>query len=108
MGRRHERHARTQAGSEDTNPAVPLGRQPIHAGAHIHCRLPARMDRAAYVARHVVIRALSLRRFALGVIGHGHTECADATAIEQLCQPHMAIRPGIPLRQYDHYPTFDR
>ena len=102
--RRHKRHARSQAGSQDTQPAVPQVRQPIHAGAYIHHRLPARMNGAAHVAGYVVIGARGLRRFALRMVSHSHAQRADAAAIEQPGQPHVSVRSGVPLRQHDHHP----
>ena len=105
VGRREERHAGSQAGAEDADAAVAPGFQPVDAGPDIDGRLPAGVDGAADVAGNVVVGARGFGRLALGVVGHGHAQGADAEAIEQFSQADMAVGAGIPLRQDDQHPA---
>ena len=102
MGGRDERHARSQAGAQDADPAVALllpasrgrrARRSRIAGRHGSC--------GPRCSTHDSRRAAVSARLALGMIRHGHAQRADAEAVEQLRQTHMPVRARIPLRQDD-------
>src|SRR5437867_11814595 len=93
-----ERHARPETGAENSHSLVALLDKPVDTGAGIDNGLPGSVECTTDIARDMIVGALELRRHALGMVSHRHTQGADAEPVQQAGEAYMSIRARVPLR----------